>query len=241
MTQFVPSKFVPSKFEGHPIRVSHGSLLPSEVFKRTWIVLRRKIQSEEKPISLPIRIHRGYFDKAHDHRDAYPDRLFSRWVGEADGAIVFDTTYDGTPNVIIGCRSGEVLHDEEVMMTFTLDDIETLRRCEKAVSVSTSGAISTVSFSVFSVISDLIPVWAEISAIIGLAASSLQQRVRCLMEFKPIESDDAAEEQKQPFIIADLPEIAFILLDACMHQPFWQSESVSSEQEQTSELLTDEA
>lgn len=235
------AKFVHSKFEGHPIRVSHGSLLPSEVLKRAWFVLRRKIQSAEKPIALPIRIHRGYFDKAHDYSNAYPDRLFSRWIGDVDGAIMFDTTSDGTPNVIVVCRSGEVLHDEEVMMTFTLDDIETLRRCEKAVSVSTSGAFSTVSFSIFSIVSDLIPVWAEISAILGLAASSLQQRIRCLIEFKSGESDAPTEEQKQPFIIADLPEIAFILLDACIHQPFWQSESVSSEQEQTSELLTDEA
>ena len=235
-------KFVASEFDQDPIRVGHGSLLPSEILKRGWFVLRRKIQSEEKPISLPIRIHRGYFDKAYDYSNAYPDRLFSRWVGQPDGDIVFDTTAAGTPNVFVVCRSGEVLHDEEVMMTFTLDDIETLRRCEKAVSVSTSGAISTVSFSVFSVISDFIPVWAEISAILGLAASSLQQRVRCLMEFKPIEFDDAAEEQKQPFIIADLPEIAFILLDACLHQPFWQPEFVASEEEQVAqEPVTDQA
>lgn len=233
------TKLVASKFEGHPISVSHGSLLPSEVFKRTWFVLRRKIQSEEKPIALPIRIHRGYFDKAHDYSNAYPDRFFSRWVGDADGAIVFDTT-DGTPNVIILCQSGEVLHDENVMMTFTLNDIKAVRRCEKAVSVSTNGALSTVSVGVFSVFSDLIPVWAEISAILGIAASSLQQHVRCLIEFKPIEADDA--DQKQPFIIADLPEIPFILLDACMHQPLWQPESVSSQQEQVSqEPIADEA
>lgn len=232
------AKFVASAFEGHPIRVGHGSLLPSEILKRGWIFLRRKIQSEEKPILLPIRIHRGYFDKAHDYSDAYPDRLFSRWVGEADGAILFDTTSDGTPNVSVTCRSGEILHDEEVMMTFTLDDIEVLRRSEKAISVSTGGAISTASFGMFSVFSDLIPVWAEVSAILGLAASSLQQRVRCLIEFKPLEADD----EKQPFIIADLPEIAFILLDACIHQPFWKSESVTSQQEQASEEpVADEA
>lgn len=235
-------KFVASEFNQDPIRVGHGSLLPSEILKRAWFVLRRKIQSEEKPISLPIRIHRGYFDKAHDYSDAYPDRLFSRWVGQPDGDIVFDTTADGTPNVLVVCRSGEVLHDEDVMMTFTLDDIETLRRCEKAVSVSTSGAISTVSFGVFSVISDLIPVWAEVSAILGLAASSLQQRVRCLFEFKPFASDEAAEDQKQPFIIADLPEIAFILLDACLHQPFWQPESgVSAQAQVAQEPVTDQA
>ena len=237
-------KIVPSKFDHYPIRVGHGSLLPSEILKRAWIVICRKIQSEEKPISLPIRIHRGYFDKAHDYSDAYPDRLFSRWVGEPDGDIVFDTTADGTPNVLVVCRSGEVIHDEEVMVTFTLDDIETLRRCEKAVSVSTGGAISTVSFGVFSLISDLIPVWAEVSAVLGLASTSLQQRIRVLLEFKTEDytSDDAAEDQKQPFIIADIPEIAFILLDACLHQPFWQPGSVASEQEHVSqEPVTDEA
>ena len=234
------TKFVPSKFENHPIRIRYGSLLPSEVFKRTWLVLRRKIQSEEKPIALPIRIHRGYFDKAHDYSNAYPDRFFSRWVGDADGTIVFDTTCDETPNVLVVCRSGEVLHDEEVMMTFTLNDIKTVRRCEKAISVSKKGALSTVSFGVFSVFSELIPVWAEISAILGIAASSFQQRVRCLIEFKPIEADDA--DEKQPFIIADLPEIAFMLLDACIHQPFWESESVPSQQEQVSqEPVADEA
>ena len=236
------TKFVASAVESHPIRVGHGSVLPSEIFKRTWFVLRRKIQSEEKPISLPIRIHRGYFDKAHDYSDAYPDRLFSRWVGEADGAIVFDTTCEGTPNVVVVCRSGEVLHDEAVMMTFTLDDVAAVKRCQNAVSVSTGGAINTGLFGVFSIVSDLIPVWAEVSALLGLAASCLQERVRCLIEFKPLASDDAADGEKQPFIIADIPEIAFILLDACIHQPFWQSESVTSEQAQASqEPVADEA
>ena len=228
-------KIVASEFNEHPIRLTHGSLLPGDVLKRSWLVLRRKIQSEEKPISLPIRIHRGYFDGAHDYSDAYPDRLFSRWVGEQDGEIVFAVAADGTPNVVIACESGEVIHDENVLMGFTLDDIETLRRCEKAVSVSTSGALSTVSFGVISVLSDLIPVWAELSAIFGLAVTALQERVRCLIEFKPFEADAAAKDLKQPFIIADLPEAAFILLDACLHQPFWKPESAASEQEQVSQ------
>ena len=223
-------KFVPSEFNQHPIGIGRGSLLPGEILKRGWHVLCRKIRSDEKPISQTIRIHRGYFDEAHDYSEAYPDRLFSRWVGAPDGEIIFDTNVDGTPNVFVVCRSGEVLHDEEVMMTFTLEDIEAIRRCENAVSVSTSGAISTASLSIFSVLSDAIPVWAEVSAILGVAASALQQRVRVLIEFK---SDDT-EDNKQPFIIADLPEIAFILLDACLHQPFWQPDSVESAAEQVS-------
>ena len=232
------TKFVASAFESDPIRVGHGSLLPRDILHRTWLVFHRNIQSEEKPISLPIRIHRGYFDKEHDYSDAYPDRLFSRLVGEPDGAIVFDTTAEGTPNVVVCCRSGEILHDEEVMMTFTLDEVATVKRCQNAVSVSAGGAISTASFAVFSVFSDLIPVWAEVSALLGLAVSCLQERVRCLIEFKPLKTDN----EKQPFIIADLPEIAFLLLDACIHQPFWQSESVTAQQEQVSpEPVADEA
>ena len=139
-------KFVPSEFNQDPIRVGHGSLLPGEILKRIWHVLSRKIQSEENPISLPMLIHRGYFDKVHDYSNAYPDRLLSRWIGKPDGEIVFDTTADGTPNVFFVCRSGEILHDEEVIMAFTLEDIEALKRCENAVSVSTSGAVSTASF-----------------------------------------------------------------------------------------------
>lgn len=238
MANFVASGFKKS----HPIQIGHGSLLPSEITKRAWLVLLRNIQSEEKPISLPIRIHRGYFDKAHDYSDTYPDRLFSRWVGDADGEIVFDTTCEGTPNMVVCCKSGEILHGEEVMMTFTLDDVATVKRCQNAVSVSTGGAVSTVSFGAFSLFSDLIPVWAEVSALLGLAASCLQERVRCLIEFKPIESEGAADAEKQPFIIADIPEIAFILLDACIHQPFWQSEPVIVQQEQASEEpVADEA
>ena len=225
-------KFVPSEFNQDPIRVGHGSPLPGEILKRGWHILWRKIQSEERPISLPVRIHRGYFDEAHDYSDAYPDRLFSRFVGKPDGEIVFDTTAEGTPNVYIGCRSGEILHDEEVMMVFTLDEVASVKRCGNAVSVSTGGAVSTASATIFAIVSDAIPVWAEVSAILGLAASALQERVRCLIEFKPSESDDAAEDKKQAFIIADLPEIAFILLDACIHQPFWQPGSAAAAEEE---------
>ena len=231
------NNFVASEFTDHPIRIGHGSPLPSEMLKRAWLVIRRKITDEEKPIPLPIRIHRGYFDKSHDYSEAYPDRLFSRWIGEPNGEIVFDTTAEGTPNVYVVCESGEVIHDEKVMMTFTLDDIELLRRCESAVSISIGGVASTLGAIVFSIASDLIPVWAEVSAICGLAASSVEQRVRCLLEFKSCETED-----QTPFIIADLPEIAYILLDACVHQPFWQPGAAASEQEQVSqEPVADEA
>jgi hypothetical protein len=236
MLRILPSEFDKSQ---HPIRLGHGSLLPSEIFKRAWIVMRRKIQAEEQPIVLPIRIRRGYFDKEHDYSEAYPDRLFSRWVGNQDGYIVFDTTADGDPEVTVSCRSGEEIHDESILTTFTLEDIATVKRCGNAVSVSPTGVINTVSFGVFSVLSDMIPVWAEISTIVGIASTTLQQRVRCLIEF---EADDTGEEQKQPFIIADLPEIAFMLLDACLHEPFWRPAAVESvEEEDSHEPLTDEA
>lgn len=229
MRTILPSEFDKNQ---HPVRIGHGSLLPSEVLRRAWIVMRRNIQSEEKPIALPIRIRRGYFNKEHDYSDAYPDRLFSRWIGDPSGCVVFDTTLDGDPDVTVSCLSGEEIHDEAVLMVFTLADIATLKRCGSAVSVSPGGVINTVSFGVFSALTDMIPVWAEISAIIGLASTTLQQRVRCLIEFKP---DTLVEGEKQPFIIADLPEVAFILLDACLHEPFWQPEPVESEQDEVTQ------
>ena len=229
-------KFVPSEFDKneHPIQVGKGSLLPGEVAKRAWRVIMREIQ-DGKPISLPIRIHRGFFDKDHDYSHAYPDRLFSRWIGNPDGnEIAFDIAADGSPTVHLTLISGEDLHGEKVLVTFTHEDITILKRCDKATAVSKGGAISTVAFGVFSVVSETLPVWAEITALLGLAATALQARVRCLIVFK---SEESAE--KQPFIIADLPEIAFLLLDACCHEPRWLLGTAQERKEASSQGLPD--
>lgn len=234
------NKIYASEFDQnqHPIRVGYGSPMPGEILKRAWIAMRRKIQSEEKPIAQPIRIHRGYFGENHDYSEAYTDRLFSRWVGEPDGHIIFDIGASGNPEITVNCLSGEVIYDESILTSFTGSDIKTIKRCDNAIGISTSGALSTVSFGVVSLFTDMIPLWAEVSAIVGLASVAVQQRVRCLIEFKSddepteCESADETEGKKQPFIIADLPEIAFIMLDACLHEPLWQPLPVAPVHEQ---------
>ena len=242
------NKIFPSEFDQsqHPIRVGSGSLLPGEIIKRAWIAMRRKIQSEEKPIAQPIRIHRGYFGENHDYSETYPDRLFSRWVGDQDGYIIFDINASGNPEITVNCLSGEEIYDEAVLISFTGADIKTVKRCDNAIGISTSGALSTVSFGVVSLFTDLIPLWAEVSTIVGLASVAVQQRVRCLIEFKTESNKtegDETEVRKQPFIIADLPEIAFIMLDACLHEPLWRPLPVAPvhEQDTSQDSVTDEA
>jgi hypothetical protein len=232
-------KSVPSEFEKnqHPIQMGHGSLLPSALIKRLWYVTMRKIQSEEKPISQPIRIHRGCLgDTEYNYSEAYPDRLFSRWLWDSDeNKIVFDVTADGSPTAYFTCLSGENLHGEKVLMTFTLDDIAAVKRCDKAVAVSSNGAMSTLAFGVFSAFSEILPVWAELTTLVGLASTAFQARVRCLIEFNSDDVADDVAEEKQPFIIADLPEVAFLLLDALTHEPRWHPQQQEEQEEVVSE------
>ena len=68
-------KIVASEFNEHPIRRTHGSLLPGNIVKRLWrnivkrfrLILRRKIQSE-------------LTNKPHTWRMTKPRRHY-RWVG----------------------------------------------------------------------------------------------------------------------------------------------------------------
>ena len=224
------AKFVASH-ESDSVKITHGSLLPAEIAKRGFHVFKRQLQSgEEYAIAFRIRIHRGYFDsEAEGNRDVYSDRFFPRWVSDQNAEILFRVTADGTPNFMISFPSGEVLHGEEVVMQFANSDVVTLKRCGESVSVSANGAITTVSLSVFSVISDFFPVWAEATAIAGIALSALSKRCRCLIEFKPIEGGEY-EEKQEPFILADLPEIAFMLLDRSLQQPAREPGSASEQE-----------
>ena len=209
--------FVTSNQNQFPVQIGHGSLLPSEILNRAWLIARGHI-FKDAAIWVPIRIHRGYFGGPEDYSQSDPDRLFSRWIGKSNGSILFDANTQGEPEVSIREELGG---DGSSRTIFTGEDITCLKRCDSVVAVSKSGAVSTALYGAFAILSDMVPVWGELVTLLGFAATAAQRRVRCLMEFKP---DPEAEDQ-QPFLIADLPEVAFILLDACLHQPLWKVET----------------
>lgn len=231
--KFVPSTFNQNQF---PVQIGHGSQLPGEILNRVWFIARRHI-FKDSPISVPIRIHRGYFGGPEDCSKSDPDRLFSRWIGKPDGVILFDANTQGDPEVTIQCPNGEKFEDETVFTAFAGKDITCFKRTDKVVAISKNSALSTTLYGIFAILSDMVPVWGEIATLVGLAATAAQSRVRCLIEFKP----DPETEDQQPFLIADMPEVAFTLLDACVHQPLWKAETAdaATQSEPTEEEETD--
>ena len=231
--------FVPSVFENRsPVRIGHGSLLPSEILRRLYFVSVEK-NNKELSISAPIDIYKGYIGGSdYDYSRADPDRLFSRWIGKrSEDSIRFQLTAGNDPRVSIRLADGERILGEEITC---------VKRIENVLGVSKGRALSTGVYGALSVFTDFVPVWAEICTIAGVAASALDQRIRCLIEFEAaIEDTETAEkcDRKQPFLIADMPEMAFLLFDGCLHEPVWKRAAVAADVveavEQAPEVETD--
>ena len=186
-----------------PIEAMQGFKGPGDVLYRTLHKLGFRFRKGKHAVKIPlfgIDLQAFSSSRLPPHLACPPKRLIAPW-DNPDGTIVCSLNgSSGLAELHLKMGEKEINLCEE-LAEFTF--IDTSLAADGGTTVSTVGA------GVVSLLTDQIPVWGEISLIIGVASMIPRKRVRLLLEFKT----EREPLQREPLLI-ETAELVAILLDS---------------------------
>lgn len=182
-----------------PIESLRGSKGPGDILHRTLHKLGFRFRKKGHTLEIPFfEIDLEAFSASNlpSKLAVPPQRLISVPWQTPDGIIVCSL------NKSSGLAELHLkMGDQEVNLSDALADFTFL---DTSLAADGRSAASAVAGGVVSVLTDQIPVWGEVSLLIGIASMIPRKRVRLLLEFKT---------DREPIVI-DTAELVAILLDA---------------------------
>jgi len=182
-----------------PIEARKGSKMPGDLSEKIWHKLGFRFY-EDYQLKMPFRWidPRAFLESRLPLKLAVPPKRLIALPGQKPhGRIVCTRDAYGLAELHLEIED-EQINLCETLQNWTYIDTSLAAHGGSTVSAVASGAVSLVT--------DNIPVWAEVSAVAAIVATIPRRRVRLLLEFKT---------NRQPMVIETADVIAVLLDHIC--------------------------
>ena len=200
-----------------PYSVTAGSIAPGDIFNR--ITTKLKIeggqpQTIQIPLDCAVGSHLSFSD---------PEKRFSRLITRENAELAICICPDADENNVrilavfdLADPSGKKVEGSRKLIQIPISALTSCVRIDDQTSLNLmparlrkAGAVASL-LTAGSLITDTLPIVAEVSIIVGVTASVLaQRRVQFL-----------ASDGKH-VLLGNIPEIGWLLLDALLHEEPW--------------------
>lgn len=183
-----------------PIEIFKSSKWPGDLGQKSVQKLFFKLNKEHR-FEIPCIFidPLAFSDSRLPSKLAVPPKRFIAFPGQSvDGKVVCTRDVSGLAELFLQIGGGE----GEQEINLCEQQLKDWRFIDTSLAAHGGSTISTGASAIASVLSDTIPIWAEISTVAALAATIPRKRVRLLLEFKT-----------HGLMVIETDEVVAILLD----------------------------